>query len=79
MDKIAKALNKLHPKERAQIKDTLLKLQSGDAAGLDIKKLNGRDDIFRIRRGNFRILYRLETGTIFILAIERRNEKTYRI
>lgn len=79
MDKIAKALGKLNPKERGQIKGLLLRLRSGGTANLDTKKLKGREDIFRVRKGDFRILYRLEGGAIFVLAIERRNEGTYKL
>ena len=77
MDKIAKALSKLNAKERKQIKDVLSRLYSGRFKGLEIKKLRGRNDIFRVKKGNFRIIYRLEGQNIFILAIDRRRESTY--
>jgi mRNA-degrading endonuclease RelE of RelBE toxin-antitoxin system len=55
-------------------------LQSGQTDGLDIKKLRGRDDIFRARKGKIRIIYRGdENARFFVLAIERRNETTYKI
>lgn len=78
MDKIEKALAKLNVKERKRIKDILIHLNSGNLEGLDIKKLRGRTDIFRIRKGDFRIIYRLNGRDIFILAIERRCEDTYK-
>lgn len=78
MDKITKVLRKLTPKERERIKQILRQLNSRDINGLDIKKLKGRNDIFRLRRGDIRIIYRLTEKEIFILAIERRNEKTYK-
>ena len=77
MDKLEKALAKFTAKEREHIKSLLERLKSKDFKGLDIKKLKGRDDIFRIRKGGLRIIYRLESGQIFILAIERRREGTY--
>ena len=77
MDKIEKALLRLNKKERKQIKQILTKLNSGNCAGLGVKKLKGRNDIFRVRKGNFRIIYRLEGREIFILAVERRREDTY--
>lgn len=77
MDKIQKALSKLSDKERKQVKDTLARLNSGNILGLDIQKLKGYKDIFRVRKGDVRIIYqKLERG-IFILAIEHRSEKTY--
>ena len=77
MDKIAKALSKLNAKEQKQIKDVLSRLYSGRFKDLEIKKLKGRNDIFRVKKGNFRIIYRLEGQNIFILAIDRRRESTY--
>lgn len=77
MDKIAKALAKLSDKERLRIKQALEKLFSKKVVGLDIKKLKDRDDIFRLRVGDLRIIYRVKQNKIFILAISRRSEKTY--
>lgn len=78
MDKISKALKRLSPKERRQIKELLLKIESGNLAGLDLKKLQDREDIFRVRRGSLRIIFQRKIGIITILAIERRSEDTYK-
>ena len=78
MDKIEKALAKLSPKEREQTKTIFKELQAKRFKNLDIKKLKGRDDIFRVRRGSLRIIYRVHGGSISILVIERRSEKTYK-
>ena len=39
-----------------------------------------RDDLYRIRVGNWRVLYRIDERrrTVTITAVERRNERTYR-
>ena len=79
MDKIAKALNRLTSKERLIIKTILLKIKDRKFYGLDIKKLKGRSDIFRIRKGKIRIIYRLDKiGQVYILTIERKSDKTYK-
>ena len=78
MDKIEKTLEKLSAPERSEVKDVLLKLQSGNFKELHIKKLRGREDIFRIRKGNIRIIYQAERERIFILSISRRKEYTYK-
>ncbi|MCR4328810.1 MAG: hypothetical protein NUV53_04895 [Patescibacteria group bacterium] len=78
MDKIEKALARLSAREREWVKDMLSRLRSGEVKGADIKKLKGRDDIFRARKGDVRIIYHLRDGTTFILAIERKSEKTYK-
>lgn len=78
MDKIQKALNKLSDKEKAKVKLILKKLFSNNLKNLNIKKLKGRSDIYRVRQGDIRIIYRLEGGKkVFILIIERRSDKTY--
>lgn len=79
MDKTEKALKKLRPREQQDIAEILKKLQKGDIAPLDIKKLKGHTDIYRVRKGSIRIIYRIENNKkIFILAIERRREDTYK-
>lgn len=79
MDIIEKALKKLTEKEQRIIKQILSGLLKGENKRFDIKKLKGREDIFRIRKGKLRIIYRLtEDKKIFILAIERRSEDTYK-
>jgi len=78
MDKIEKALRKLSDQERQAIKILLSRLTAGDILGLDIQKLKGHSDIFRLRKGDLRLIYRKADRNIFLLAIERRSEKTYR-
>ncbi len=76
--KIEKALKKLTGKERKAVKSILTKIQKEKTRDLDIKKLKGRDDIFRIRKGNIRIVFRKNNENILILSVERRSDKTYR-
>lgn len=79
MDKITKALQKLSPQEHEKIKGILKKLKSGNIKNLDIKKLKDRNDIYRVRLGNIRIIYRKDiSNRIHILAVARRNKKTYK-
>jgi len=79
MDKIQKALRKLRPKERHAVKLILQKIATGALAGMDLQKLKGRHDIYRIRKGSIRIIYHVSPNNqIFILAIERRDDTTYK-
>ncbi len=78
MDKIEKALARLSTKEYARVKEILLALNSNTDAWLHIQKLKGHTDIYRVRKGDVRIIYRKTSVEIFVLAIERRSEKTYR-
>ena len=79
MDKIEKALKKLSQKEKKSVGDILEKLNKNNLIGLNVQKLKGREGIFRVRKGDIRIICRkADDGNIFILAIERRSEKTYK-
>lgn len=78
MDKIAKALLLLSPDEREVIKDILLKIKKNSLVGFDLKKLKSTKNIFRIRKGKIRIIFKKnDGGEISILAIERRSDQTY--
>lgn len=77
MDKITKALNRLKPKEQEQVKKILSDIKQNNWHHYDLKKLKGNDDIYRIRKGKIRIIYRYHKDEIFILAIERRSDTTY--
>ena len=79
MDRIDKSFKKLDEKEKLQVKKILTKLLAGDFKNLDIKKLKGKEDIFRVRNGSIRIIYRIKNKGPFILLVERRNDKTYRL
>lgn len=79
MDKIEKALRRLSAKERGVVKEILGRVQASDFRGLQVKKLRGHNDVFRIRKGDIRIIYRTrDDGGVSVLAIERRSEKTYK-
>jgi mRNA-degrading endonuclease RelE of RelBE toxin-antitoxin system len=77
MDKIEKALNKLGSDERKKIKKILIQIDKKDFQNLDLKKLKGRNDVFRVRKSNIRIIFYKTDNSIKILSIERRSSKTY--
>lgn len=76
-----KDLQKLQPKLQKRI------LQAIEVISQDpyrkhnkIKRLEGMNDCFRFRLGDFRIIYLLDQDTkiMYVKAILRRNEKTYK-
>jgi len=78
MDKIAKALLKLSDKDHKSVIEILRKIKSQKLIGMDLKKLKGFDDIFRVRKGKIRVIFRQDDkGETFLLKIERRNDSTY--
>ncbi len=78
MDKVSKALQKLNTEEQKNLKDILTNINRSDFSGLDLKKLKGRKDIFRIRKGKMRIIFYKKEDSVKVLSIERRSDKTYR-
>ncbi len=79
MDKISKALSNLSNKDRELIKNILLKIKNHSLDGLDIQKLKAYHQIFRVRKGKWRIIFKKElSGQYIILTIEKRRDNTYR-
>ena len=77
-DKIKKLLAKLTAQERELIKLLILRVKLDDTLGLDIKQLKGHTNLFRVRKGRLRIVYRKDAESFLIVRIDRRNEKTYK-
>ncbi len=77
MDKIEKALKKLSSKERILFKKILISIENGQFNKFDIKKLKNRADIYRLRKGKMRIIFRIEDKEIAILTLEKRSDNTY--
>ena len=77
-DKIQKALDKFSNQEKEIVKNLLLKIKTKQLHGADIKKLKGHNDIYRVRKGKIRIIYKINNDGIYLLAMERRTETTYK-
>jgi len=78
MDKIKKLLKKLELKEKRGLKKILSQIKIGNLKNLDLKRLKGKKDVFRVRKGSLRIIFYKIKNSIKILTIERRSSKTYR-
>lgn len=78
MDKIKKALMRLSASEQTKIKLILQNIQNKNFKHLDIKKLKGRDDIYRVRKGKLRIIFHNIDDSIYILSVEKRSDTTYK-
>jgi len=77
MDKIQKLLKKISTKNRQALLNIIEILVSGQKKGLNIVKIKG-SDFFRLRNGNFRIIFHYESKEVIIDSIKVRNEKTYK-
>ena len=78
MPSLKKLLSKFSKGEQKTIESLIESVFSLNWKNLDIKKLKGHQNFFRIRKGNLRIIFSKEKREIFIIAIERRNETTYK-
>lgn len=77
-DNIDKNLAKFSKKELLAVGALLKKINKGQLTGLNLVKLKGYSDIFRVRKGKLRIIFQQKKDGVMILTIERRSEKTYR-
>ena len=77
MDRIEKLFQRISKKDRCAIELALAKIFSGDFSGLDKKRLRKFQYIYRVRVGDYRIIYYHKDNEIILKAIRRRDEKTY--
>lgn len=77
MPSLKKLLSKFNKEERKIIESLIETVISLNWRNLDIKKLKGHQDIFRIRKGKIRIIFAKDKKDVFILAIDRRREDIY--
>lgn len=78
MDRNQKFLKRLNNKEFVAVEKVLQQILIGDTTSLDIKKLSGYRDIYRVRIGNIRIIFLDTENDTEVLEISRRSEQTYK-
>jgi len=79
MDKINKALLKLPSKQRQKLIQAFSLVIMGKVEGLNIKKLKGHTDLYRLRIGDTRLIYRHVSGKKpTVMYIGKRDDQTYR-
>lgn len=76
-DKVSKFLKKVTAKEKEILLALLFRIKNGDLESMDVKKLKGMDYFFRVRKGDFRIIFIKKEGSVSIVAIEKRSDTTY--
>lgn len=78
-DRIEKFRRKLDAKRRSVLDEILLRIERGDFAFLDITKLQGEMNRYRVRKGNIRIQFSLdERRRAIAIDLDFRGEDTYR-
>jgi len=79
MPDLKKLLSKFNKQEREVIESLIETIISLRWDNLDVKKLKGHQNIFRVRKGKIRIIFAKDNKDIFIIIIERRREDTYKL
>lgn len=78
MDRINKFLKRLTHKERNTVFTLLSEIEKGNIETLDIKKLKGHRNVFRVRKGGIRIIFTISVDkSIKIRDVVRRDDRTY--
>ena len=78
MDKTQKFLQRLSQSEQKEISNLIKLILERNISELDVKKLKGYKNVYRVRSGSVRIIFRRLETDISVLEISRRSEKTYR-
>ncbi|GEM_PF-3400860 len=77
-DKLEKFRRKLDAKRRAVLDDILARIAAGDFASLDVTKLQGEVNRYRVRTGTIRIQFSLDVHRCAIeIDVDFRGENTY--
>jgi mRNA interferase RelE/StbE len=77
MNKLDKFLFKLEKKIREVVKKSMFLIMSGDFSTLDIKKLKGSQNRYRVRVGRVRIIFDQTSIGNKIQDISFRDDNTY--
>lgn len=78
MNKIEKFLRKLRSKEREAILLIMAQLQKNFRSLPHLKPLIGEKNLFRVRVGNYRIIFMATDSKVEIIRITKRDEQTYK-
>jgi len=78
MDSVDKFLNRIPNQDLKKIAIVIDALLQNKTRNLDIKKMRGHVNVYRVKIGNYRLIYVRDSDNIRILFAGKRNEKTYR-
>lgn len=78
MDKIKKRLRKYPRKTQLILKAIFDDILNGKTDGYDVVKLAGLRNTYRIRKGSFRIVFKLTSKNFEIVRISTRDDRTYK-
>jgi mRNA-degrading endonuclease RelE of RelBE toxin-antitoxin system len=77
-DKITKFLRKLSSSQYATIMAAVDQILRDELTSLDVKKLSGHKNLFRVRVGRYRIIFSKNPDGNRLELIANRDDQTYR-
>ena len=77
MNKIDKFLLKLDKKTRLVLEEIIILIVSNNFSFLDIKKLKGSRNLYRVRVGRVRVIFEQTKNGNNIISISNRDDNTY--
>jgi mRNA-degrading endonuclease RelE of RelBE toxin-antitoxin system len=78
-DEITKFLARVTKSERAFLLRLIDSILDNTVSPQNVTKLVGSKDIYRLKKGVFRIIYQVTKNDRKILSVSNRNEKTYKV
>ncbi len=78
MDKLKKLLLQISKHDRQELQAIIFLIMKNDLTLLSIKKVSGYQNVFRVRSGRYRIIFKKEESVPRILDIRLRNKNTYK-
>ena len=78
MHTIDKFLARLDADRRQKVLIVVEHIERGNFSGLDMRKLRGSPDIYRVRVGRVRIKFVMNESGTRIFSIDNRSDNTYR-
>lgn len=77
--RIRKFLQRLDEKRRSAIAEVIARMEAGDFSGLDIIKLGGAENEYRVRIGKVRIRFFMNANKQAVITnVDWRGDTTYR-
>ena len=77
MRKLDKFIAQLSRELALKVLAALRQIQNGDFTGLNLKKLSGMSDHYRVRIGRIRIKFTMSKNTVHIYYVGYRGDTTY--
>lgn len=77
MNDIEKFIGRLKREEREKVLESIKRIEKGDISGLNIKKLKGKKNQYRVRKGKLRLMYEVTNKGFRVFDVTRRGDNTY--